>query len=97
MVVVVMVVRVVKVVMDRIDREQTEEGQKTDRKHRTDRGRTEDKQRTDRADLRQTKLTFNFDFPGNLCLAAFAIFAMFVFKSLPRWSIRLLPSQDYYW
>ena len=74
--------------LDRTDRGQTEDRQRTDKdgkkqiedtqdRHRPDRGQTEDRQGTDRTDSRQTKLTFKLDFPGNLCLAAFAILAMF--------------------
>ena len=78
--------------LDRTDRGQTEDRQRTDKdrqktdrghtgqteaRQRPDRGQTEDRQGTDRTDSRQTKLTFKLDFPGNLCLAAFAILAMF--------------------
>ena len=65
----------------RTDRGQTKTGKKqiedTQDTQRPDRGQTEDRQGTDRTDSRQTKLTFKLDFPGKLCLAAFAILAMF--------------------
>ena len=72
--------------LDRTDRGQTEDRQRTDKdrqktdrghtgqteaRQRPDRGQTEDRQGTDRTDSKKTKLTFELDFPGNLCLAAF--------------------------
>ena len=78
--------------LDRTDRGQTEDRQRTDKdrqktdrghtgqteaRQRPDRGQTEDRQGTDRTDSRQTKLTFKLYNPDNLCLATFAILAMF--------------------